>query len=65
MFLGKDELHLLWGLICEKGSYPVCFSADFVLLIKTPFAKLRMLSRGYSGSSEGSAQKGTSAYHVG
>lgn len=29
MFLGEDELHLLWGWVFEKGSYPACFSADF------------------------------------
>lgn len=35
MFLGEDELHLLWGWVFEKGSYPACFSADFVLPIET------------------------------
>lgn len=27
------RLHSLWGLVFEKGSYPVCFSVGFVLLI--------------------------------
>lgn len=27
------RLHSLWDLVFEKGSYPVCFSVGFVLLI--------------------------------
>lgn len=42
MFLGEDELDLLCGLIFEKGSSPVCFPVDFVLLIEISFDILKM-----------------------
>lgn len=50
MFLGVDELHLLWGLVFGKGSYPVYFSVDF-LFLKYLLISLKSQVRGSSHSS--------------
>lgn len=44
MFLGEDGLDLCWGLIFEKGSYPICFSVDFLALIEISIYTFKMPS---------------------